>query len=564
MKWFMDMKLATKLILAFVVVLALTAFLGIFAIQKLAAVRATTVDMTDNWMPAIHALDNIQFDLSAIRRGTMRIGLSKNTDQVEAGLQTISQGHDLLKKHRAIYEATITGSEERALWEKAATATENFEKEADQDVELARAGKVAEATERLLGPEFVAFNEANAALAEDITFQEKGADAAGKASADLYSTARVWVIGILVACVLLGLLLAVLIAKLISRPVVEVGAVAKSIAAGDLTGVDIAVKSKDEVGELGRSINEMHRSMRDMIQSIASAAYQVGTSSQDVSTTSQQIAANSHETSAQVATVSAATEEVNRNLQTVATATEEMSATVQEIAKNASEAAKIAAEAMKAAAETNAVVSKLGDSSAEIGQVIKVITSIAQKTDLLALNATVEAARAGEAGAGFAVVANEVKELAKQTATATEDISKRIEAIQVDTKSAVQAIKSISGIIDKVNSISSTIATAVEEQSATTAEMSRNLSEAAKGSGEVAQNINGVAQAAQNTSQGATDSLKAARSLAEMSTQLRELVEQFKIDDRASGRGEQFRRPGSERERSSAQGAREEILATEH
>jgi methyl-accepting chemotaxis protein len=150
-------------------------------------------------------------------------------------------------------------------------------------------------------------------------------------------------------------------------------------------------------------------------------------------------------------------------------------------------------------------------------------------------------------GAGFAVVANEVKELAKQTAAATEDISKKIEAIQVDANGAVQAIRTISGIIDQVNSISATIATAVEEQSATTSEMSRNLTEAAKGSGEVAQNIHGVAQAAQNTSHGATDSQKAAKSLAEMSTQLRELVGQFKIDSSGSGNGSRSRRPSNRR-----------------
>ncbi len=173
--------------------------------------------------------------------------------------------------------------------------------------------------------------------------------------------------------------------------------------------------------------------------------------------------------------MTAATEQVNRNLQTVATGAEEMSATIKEIAKNASEAARVASEAVKSAATTNATVSKLGDSSVEIGQVIKVITSIAQQTNLLALNATIEAARAGEAGKGFAVVANEVKELAKQTAKATEDISQKINAIQGDTKSAVDAIGNISGIINQINDISNTIATAVEEQSATTNEMSRNV-----------------------------------------------------------------------------------------
>jgi methyl-accepting chemotaxis protein len=196
----------------------------------------------------------------------------------------------------------------------------------------------------------------------------------------------------------------------------------------------------------------------------------------------------------------------------------------------------VAGEALRSSVETNATITKLGESSAEIGQVIKVITSIAQQTNLLALNATIEAARAGEAGKGFAVVANEVKELAKQTAKATEDISQRIAAIQLNTKSAVDAIGQISEIIGRVNDISATIATAVEEQSATTSEMSRNVNEAAKGSGEVAKNITGVATAAQSTSSGATESHKAAQSLAQMSTELRELVGQFKVDSNGHGR----------------------------
>jgi len=338
------------------------------------------------------------------------------------------------------------------------------------------------------------------------------------------------------------------IRRAVIRPISGVKNLLHDLADGDLTH-RLEVSTQDEVGEMAESLNTTIGKISGVIGAIKEESVNVANASEEFSAVSQQISANSEETSAQVSTVSAASEEVNRNLQTVATATEEMSASIQEIAKNATEAAKVAAEAMKTAAETNTIVSKLGESSAEIGQVIKVITSIAQKTDLLALNATVEAARAGEVGAGFAVVANEVKELAKQTATATEDISRKIEAIQADAKGAVDAIKSISQIIDQVNQISSTIATAVEEQSATTSEMSRNLTEAAKGSGEVAQNINGVAQAAQNTSQGATDSQKAAQNLAEMSTHLRSLVDQFKVDANGQGRRPTARTSGGRESR---------------
>jgi methyl-accepting chemotaxis protein len=273
---------------------------------------------------------------------------------------------------------------------------------------------------------------------------------------------------------------------------------------------------------------EAQKSLKEGVQAMGRTAESLASASEELTATSQQMSANAEETSSQANVVSAGAEQVNKNLQTVATGTEEMSASIKEIAKNAHEAARVATGAVKVAEETNQIVSKLGDSSIEIGQVVKVITSIAQQTNLLALNATIEAARAGEAGKGFAVVANEVKELAKQTAKATEDISRKIEAIQGDTKSAVGAISQISDVIKQVNDISNTIATAVEEQNATTNEMARNVSEAAIGSGEITKNIAGVAEAAQSTTHGANDSLTAAQSLAQMSTQLRELVNKFK------------------------------------
>jgi len=327
-----------------------------------------------------------------------------------------------------------------------------------------------------------------------------------------------------------GIFVAIFLSRGISGATHAVLAQAEAIAAGDLTRDDLKVQSQDELGDLTTAINKMSGSLKRMILAITENAMQVASASEELNTTSQQITANSEETSAQADVVSKAAQAVSQNLQTVATGAEEMGASIKEIAKNATEAAKVATAAVKVAETTTVTVSKLGDSSAEIGQVIKVITSIAQQTNLLALNATIEAVRAGEAGKGFAVVANEVKELAKETAKATEDISRKIEAIQTDTKAAVDAIASISGVVNQVNDISGTIATAVEEQNATTNEMSRNVSEAAHGSGEITSNIAGVAEAAQGTTRGATDTQKASQQLVETSTQLRRLVEQFKIN----------------------------------
>jgi methyl-accepting chemotaxis protein len=274
---------------------------------------------------------------------------------------------------------------------------------------------------------------------------------------------------------------------------------------------------------------ELDAEIKLTVRGIVQNSQALATASEELTAVSQQMGAAAEETTAQANVVSAASEQVSRNVQTVATGAEEMSASIREIAKNANEAARVATNAVRVAEVTNVTVAKLGESSADIGKVIKVITSIAQQTNLLALNATIEAARAGEAGKGFAVVANEVKELAKETAKATEDIGQKIEAIQADTRGAVQAIGEIGSIINQINDISNTIASAVEEQTATTNEIGRNVTEAAKGSAEIAENITGVAQTAKSTSDGAAETQRASGELARMAAELHSLVAKFKV-----------------------------------
>jgi methyl-accepting chemotaxis protein len=374
-------------------------------------------------------------------------------------------------------------------------------------------------------------NEAIKASLGDMSnsFEQSLKDIEGTVASE--NTSLAWTILVFTLCALaMGIGLAVYLSRRISKASSLVLAKARAIASGDLTFDDLKLLDRDELGELSEAMNAMNVSLKSMIISIIENAQQVSKASDQFSTASQQISSNSEETTAQANVVSTATEHVSQNLQTVATGAEEMSSTIKDIAKNAGEAARVASDAVKTAHSTNASISKLGESSEEIGQVMKVITSIAQQTNLLALNATIEAARAGEAGKGFAVVANEVKELAKQTAKATEDISHKIGAIQQDTKSAVEAIGTISAVINQINDISNTIATAVEEQSATTNEMSRNVSEAARGSGEISENVHGMAVAAQSTSTSAHETQKAAKELSQMSSELRGLVGRFKVD----------------------------------
>jgi len=351
---------------------------------------------------------------------------------------------------------------------------------------------------------------------------------AGKSASITLLTASIMV-------VVLGSVLAFFISRKIVAALQSLLQRAQAIAARDLTGTQLAISSHDEIADLMVAVNEMQSSLSQVIQAIGQNSQHVASASEELTATSQQMSGNAEETATQANVVSAASEQVSKNVTVVATGSEEMLASIREISKSANEAARVAKSAVAVADNTNSTIGKLGESSLEIGKVIKVITSIAQQTNLLALNATIEAARAGEAGKGFAVVANEVKELAKETARATEEISQKIEAIQGDTKGAVTAIAEISGVINQINDISNTIASAVEEQTATTNEIGRNVAEAAKGTTEIARNISGVADAARETTGGANDTQKAARALSEMATQLQELVSQFRVEVQAHG-----------------------------
>jgi methyl-accepting chemotaxis protein len=394
--------------------------------------------------------------------------------------------------------------------------------------EAIRGGRIADADRLLKGPMRDAYERHLAGVLKVVELANADYARIEGVARGVVTSRTALMLGLAVVVGALLTLLGLAVRRAVTKPLQHAVETLQRVANGDLT-VRMAVATEDEVGAMGQALDSALDSLEGTITAIGGHAQTLAGSAEELTSVSQQLGASAEETAVQSGVVSAAAEQVSSNVQTVATGSEEMSASIREIAKSTSEASRVAGDAVTTAARTNVTIGKLGTSSAEIGQVVKVITSIAEQTNLLALNATIEAARAGDAGKGFAVVANEVKELAKATATATEEISRKIAAIQGDTAGAVAAIEEIEAVIAQVNDIQTTIAGAVEEQAATTAEIGRNVTEAARGSAEIAQNITGVAQAAQSTASGATQTQASSTELSRLASELQQLVGRFQV-----------------------------------
>jgi methyl-accepting chemotaxis protein len=297
---------------------------------------------------------------------------------------------------------------------------------------------------------------------------------------------------------------------------------------GDLSQ-DITVQGDDVLGRVGQGLQRFFSQLRVSIQEISGNADHLSTASDDLNSVNNNMKGTAHESALQIATVSDAAVSVDNTVGKVALAVEQLSDSVKVISGNSRSAASVAEQAVTIARSTDAVVRNLSESSVGIGNVVKVITTIAEQTNLLALNATIEAARAGESGKGFAVVANEVKELAKETAKATEDISRRISAIQGDSETATSAIKDISSIISQINDLQSEIATGLETQSEATLEINRSVQEVSTHTNDIALATKQVAEGAKESLTGTEEALRSTEKLANMANALRNLAHSFKL-----------------------------------
>ncbi len=421
----------------------------------------------------------------------------------------------------------------RDLYATVTTAYEDFMAVDDRIVSLYRTGGAADraVANQLVDVDEVAVytrgSRAAVALAEAVDAEQKRTQAAAAADGR-FATRLMLVSGVLAA--LGGAVSALVVSASVRRPLRALRDRLADIARGeaDLTR-RLPLAGRDELTEVSGLFNDFVENVARTVRVVRDAAGTLAAAAEELSATSGSIAASSAETTSQAAVVADASRAVGSSVAAFSSAATELGASIGEISQNATEAARVALDAVETADRTTATIERLGHSSAEIGSVVELIQGVAAQTNLLALNATIEAARAGDAGRGFAVVAAEVKDLAGETARATRDISERIDQIQAETAEAVAAIGEIARVISQVNDFQSSIAGAVEEQTATAAQMSQTVRAAADGSRDITTNIDGVARAARTTDVSLTQARSATDDLARMSARLQTLVGRFAV-----------------------------------
>jgi methyl-accepting chemotaxis protein len=527
MRWFANRSVSAKLALGFGLLTVMMGLIGGMSMRSMSAVNEVTATMYSRDAVPLSKIRDAATQVAFTTRAVRDAILSPDAAAIDAQVAKLKEHRAAFDNEFADFESHVSTDSSRKLVSVINGITPRLRQAQDDVIAVARTKNLVRAVadlkvSGLLVDSTLAAVELLGDIKVDVLAKTRESVAAD------YKSGLILAIVMLVIAGLVAVFSGWFIARSIAVPAQQVVRILDEVAAGDLTA-RVHLETTDEMGMMGQALNKTVEKMQISFRSITQNSTTLAAASEELAAVSTQMGSNAEETSAQAGVVSAAAEQISKSVQTVAAGAEEMGVSIKEIARNATDAARIASQAVGVAETTNATVTKPGVSSAEIGAVVKVITSIAEQTNLLALNATIEAARAGEAGKGFAVVANEGKELAKETAKATEDIARKVAAIQTATDGAVSAIGDITTIIRQINDISGTIASAVEEQAATTAEIGRSVTEAARGSEEIAGNVVGVADAAASTTQGAAQTQQSATELAALAADLQRMVGQFKI-----------------------------------
>jgi methyl-accepting chemotaxis protein len=554
-----------KIIAVVAFLLVAMAGMGLLAVRNMRAMNVNTVDIATSWLPSVRVLGELRAGVITYRTVIREHMLAETLEEKQAAEKTLATVVESNTKIRAAYEPMISSPEERALYNEWSQAWDKYKKGTEEVMALSRkaAGKIpAEAHELNTKTVNKIGMDADNILKKGIDLNNAGGDKAAQDAATSYTSALMMLAVILGAGIIIGIGVSFYLVRDVSSGIASIVTPMQALGKGDLSAEVPHQGEKTEIGamadvlqvfkqaliakkaadgaaaldaeakiERGRRVDSITRNFESMIgeivQTVSSASTQLEASAGTLSKTAER--------SQQLTTaVAAASEEASTNVQSVASATEELSSSVNEISRQVQESARMATDAVGQARTTNDRVSELSKAASRIGDVVELINTIAGQTNLLALNATIEAARAGEAGRGFAVVASEVKALAEQTAKATGEIGQQITGIQAATQDSVNAIKEISGTIERLSEISSTIAAAVEEQGAATQEISRNVQQASQGTQQVSSNITDVQRGATETGSASAQVLTAAQSLSGDSNRLKLEVGKFLDSVRAA------------------------------
>ncbi len=551
-----NIKIGIRLTLGYVILLLLMIFVGLYGLRAVGVLQDDLHLISGDLMIKVSQANDIMHNVNVIARGLRNLIIDPDKTRQEAELKRIAECHKKAGELFDILNRTVSDPKGAAQVKTGAELRSTYVLVSEKFIELVKAGQIEDARQLMFGDLRQAQNTYLQALDDLVKVMEEGAMASSVHADEQASAAETYILVLLGASVALSILMAFFTVRSITGPVHKTSLLAAAMAQGDFTN-KLDINQKDEVGHMASSLNSMVAQLSSMIRDIVGGVNTLSASSNDLASVSRQLSSSASETSNRANTVAAAAEEMNANFHSVsaameqsssnvhmvASAAEEMTSTVSEISQSAARARNIAETAVQQSQQSLKKMSSLGNAANKIGRVTDLINDISEQTNLLALNATIEAARAGDAGKGFAVVANEIKELARQTATATDDIRDQIHEMQSITQMSVKDIDDVTRIIAEINDVITGIASAVEEQFATTTDIASNISQAALGISEVNENvaqastviadisrdIAGISLQSGQVETGSSNVQDSAQGLAALAVQLERLVKQFKV-----------------------------------